>query len=222
VEKKEKVVSLLKQSKPYYESPESQCQTCCYFTPSRQPKALHGMTPNPKTMLGAFKLFATKDALTTQQSTSHPASKSYLDEVEAEETVKWYPVGGFVARKDTAPPFGGTIVFLAKFVAKDEASSAKLADVLSAFAAWVKENEPGVLTYCVLTRPEAPLEVLMFERYKDVASHKGHASSKEFRALFKNTGPFVQGKKTAMSEFEELDFSFVGNVVGGGQASARL
>lgn len=41
----------------------------------------------------------------------------------------------------------------------------------------MKDNEPGVLTYSVMTRPKAPTEVLMFERYQDDRSLKAHDSS---------------------------------------------
>lgn len=38
----------------------------------------------------------------------------------------------------------------------------------------------------------------------------------------KATGPFVQGRKTVLSEWEELDGSFVSNHPGGAGAQAKL
>lgn len=53
----------------------------------------------------------------------------------------------------------------------------------SKFCDWVEENEPTTLTYCVLTRPEAPNEVLLFERYKDLAALEVHGKTQEFKAM---------------------------------------
>jgi hypothetical protein len=40
--------------------------------------------------------------------------------------------------------------------------------------------------------------------------------------LSKNTGPFVQGRKTVLSEWEELDDSFVSNDAGGAGLQPKL
>ncbi len=54
---------------------------------------------------------------------------------------------------------------------------------VSKFCDWVEENEPTTLTYCVMTRPEAPNEVLMFERYKDLPALGVHGKSKQFKDM---------------------------------------
>jgi hypothetical protein len=57
-------------------------------------------------------------------------------------------------------------------------------DVCSrSFCNWVEDNEPGTLTYCVMTRPDVPNEVLLFERYKDLGAIGVHGKSKEFKAM---------------------------------------
>ncbi len=55
----------------------------------------------------------------------------------------------------------------------------------SDFAAWVKEHEPGTLTYSVMVRPakKGSNEVIMFERYDGAASLGKHGSSREFKAM---------------------------------------
>jgi len=40
-----------------------------------------------------------------------------------------------------------------------------------------------VLTYCFMTRPKAPNEILVFERYKDTKALAAHGSAKEFKAM---------------------------------------
>ena len=47
------------------------------------------------------------------------------------------------------------------------------------FATWVTDNEPGVLTYAILTRPKAPKELLLFVRYADRKALKGHNEAPE-------------------------------------------
>ncbi len=93
----------------------------------------------------------------------------------------------------------------------------------SKFCEWVRENEPGVLTYTVMTRPESKksTEIVMYERYKDVASFKAHGGSKEFKAMFKGLLPYINPKETKMAEWGEIEGSFTGNEVGD-EAKAKL
>lgn len=51
------------------------------------------------------------------------------------------------------------------------------------YTEWVKENEPDVLTYCTMTRPKAPNEVMLFERYKNPKALGAHGSTKQFKAM---------------------------------------
>ena len=83
------------------------------------------------------------------------------------------------------------------------------------FCDWVETNEPTTYTYCVMTRPKAPNEVLLFERYADLQALGVHGTTKEFKAMFRATGPFIRVKETVLSEWEELDGSFVSNQPGG-------
>lgn len=126
-----------------------------------------------------------------------------------EELVVWYPAAGFVSRSDSATPFGkGTVVMIAIFTCKDGQRS-KVVDVIgygtpfanfsncrrSPFvldradesrkytADWVEKNEPNVLTYCTMTRPKAPNQVLLFERYSDHKALGAHGSTKQFKAM---------------------------------------
>ena len=92
------------------------------------------------------------------------------------------------------------------------------------FCEWVRENEPGVLTYTVMTRPDSKqsTEVVMYERYRDLDSFKGHGSSKEFKAMFKGLLPHINPKMTRMAEWAEVGESFTGTKVGGGEVKAKL
>lgn len=47
------------------------------------------------------------------------------------------------------------------------------------FIPFVRDEEPGVLTYAVFTRPKAPREVMVFVRYGDGKALRAHAEVKE-------------------------------------------
>ena len=85
----------------------------------------------------------------------------------------------------------------------------------SDFCNWIHENEHGTYTYAVFTSRTNPTEVLLFERYKDLAALGVHGKSPEFKAMFKGTGRFIQGRKTILSEWVEEEGSFVSNQPGG-------
>jgi len=211
VEKKQKVLdNLLSRASDALRRPESQCLTWTCFTPATRQGAKLGMVVPPTdkdTMVGVLQTYSTETP----------------SETEIGKSVNWYPSAGFVARKGEQQTAPAQIVMLAKFVCKDgQGTREKLVDVLGKFCDWVEANEPTTLTYCVMTRPDAPNEVLMFERYKDLAALGVHGKSKEFRDMFKATGPFVQGRKTVLSEWEEVQGSFVSNHAGGAGSRAKL
>jgi quinol monooxygenase YgiN len=94
----------------------------------------------------------------------------------------------------------------------------------SEFCLWVHANEPNVLTYSVMTRPESKngTEVVMYERYKDMEAFKGHGGSKEFKAMFKKLLPHIEPKKTKMAEWQEVEASFQGEGLVGEENKAKL
>jgi hypothetical protein len=55
----------------------------------------------------------------------------------------------------------------------------------SDFAAWVKANEPGTLSYLLLARPASKKsnQLIMFERYDGVKSLGVHGGGKEFKGM---------------------------------------
>ncbi|KIX10522.1 uncharacterized protein Z518_01605 [Rhinocladiella mackenziei CBS 650.93] len=189
-----------------------------------------GMVPPSErdTMIGRMEIYTESSALATVQASSE--YKEYFDLVEREslyatneDLAAWYPTAGFVARKGEKETPRAGIVMLAKFVCKDgEDMREKLVDVLGKFCDWVEANEAGTLTYCVMTRPKAPNEVLLFERYLNLQALGVHGKTKEFKAMFKGTGPFIQGRKTVLSEWVEQDGSFVSNTPGGAGVQTKL
>jgi len=194
------------------------------FTPATRPKASLGMVPasEKETLLGLIEIFSSADAFAAVQKTAE--YKAWHETVEKENLVtgfdvsEWTPAAGFVARTGEKETAKAGIVMLAKFVVKEndvQGNREGLVGVLGKFCDWVNENEAGTLTYCVMTSPSSPTEVLMFERYKDLAALGVHGKSAEFKAMFKGTGRFIQGKKTVLSEWEEVEGSFVSNTPGG-------
>lgn len=84
------------------------------------------------------------------------------------------------------------------------------------FAQWVQDNEPGVLTYAIFTRPKAPHEVLLFVRYKDTAALKYHDTHPEHRKVVRTlSGLVTNDMKTSTTLWLEVPDSFVGEQVGG-------
>jgi quinol monooxygenase YgiN len=49
----------------------------------------------------------------------------------------------------------------------------------------------------------------MFERYQNAAALGTHGKTAEFKAMFRGTGKFLQGRKTVLSEWAEEDGAFV-------------
>ena len=75
----------------------------------------------------------------------------------------------------------------------------------------VKASEPGTLTYAFFTNDNN--EVLVFERYREVADFKHHCSTDAFKKNGKATGKFLELKKTRFAEWEEIEGCFVGSQV---------
>ncbi|KIW75692.1 hypothetical protein Z517_10434 [Fonsecaea pedrosoi CBS 271.37] len=154
-----------------------------------------GMVPAAEkdTMFGVVEIWTSRAALDKVKTTPAPEYREYHTTVAREglydvqndmDISEWTPVAGFVARKNEKESPKASIVMLAKFVCKDsEASKAGLIDVLGKFCDWVEANEFGTLTYCVMTNNNAPDQVLMVERYKDLASLGVHGKTAEFRAM---------------------------------------
>jgi quinol monooxygenase YgiN len=66
----------------------------------------------------------------------------------------------------------------------------------------------------VLVSRQNPLEVLLFERYKDLPALGAHGKTAEFKAMFKGTGRFIQPRKTVLSEWAD-ESGFVSKSSGG-------
>ncbi|KAL6246347.1 hypothetical protein RBB50_006583 [Rhinocladiella similis] len=219
---KEKVLHTLISKASFFRVAEAECLSCTYFTPATRKGAMLGMVPESEkdTMVGVVQTFPSAQAAS---EADHFFKLSDVAVSKGDHTT-WYPSAGFMARKSQRETPRAKIVMLAKFICKDgQGMREKLVDVLGKFCDWVEENEQGTLTYCVMTRPDAPQEVLMVERYKDLPAIGVHGKTKEFKTMFKATGPFVQGKKTILSEWEEQEGSFVSNSPGGaGVPKAKL
>lgn len=91
-----------------------------------------------------------------------------------EELVAHYLAAGFIARKDHALPFGGTLISQTTFLCTNKAAVLK---ILEEFVSFVKDEEPFVLTYAAFERKKNPKELLLFVRYKDAAGMKSHSKA---------------------------------------------
>lgn len=218
---KARVSQLLQKQLSYYHTPSSKCTTWTYFTPSLRKGAPSLQVPaeTKHLVIGGFELYTDKSALSVQLE--DPGFKDYHKTIKDEglysrdeELVAWKPQGGYFSRGQTSHAGAGVVVMTATFVCKDADSAEKVVARLATYAAWVKDNEPEVLTYAVLSRGKEPKEVLMFERYKNLGAIKSHGSSKEFKSMFKDIRGYLGGA-TTMNEWEEIEGSFVGNLVGG-------
>ncbi|KAK5076649.1 hypothetical protein LTR64_005873 [Lithohypha guttulata] len=220
---KQKVTDLLSTGREYYTTGKAQCTTWCYFTPSTRPKAPSQLISKDEkeTVVAGFEIYSDKQALSTQQNEDwfknfqKTVKEEKLFNERGEEQVAWYPTAGFVAREDAAPPYGG-IVMLAVFTCK-EGKRDEVVKVVGSYTEFVRENEPGVLTYCTMVRPKAPNQILLFERYQNSKALGAHGTTKEFKAMFKGIAPHIEVKQTKLQQFEEFDNAFVSNVIGGGR-----
>ncbi|ETI23243.1 hypothetical protein G647_05041 [Cladophialophora carrionii CBS 160.54] len=226
-ENRDRVIALNNSNLSFFRNPSTQHSTRAIFTPTTRPKAQLGMVPSGEasTLLGLLEIWSSSAAFSAVKQTSvfksfhsRVAEERLYDPARDMEISEWIPAAGFVARKGEKESPKAAIVVLAKFVLKDNDLNANrdgLVGVLGKFCDWVEQNESGTLTYHVLTSAKNPGEVLMFERYKDLAALGVHGKTAEFKTMFRGTGRFIQGKKTVLSEWEELDGSFVSNTPGG-------
>ncbi|KAJ9612113.1 hypothetical protein H2200_003710 [Cladophialophora chaetospira] len=222
-EKREKLVALNASSQAFLRDPSTQHPTRTVFAPTTRPKAQLGMVPagENETLLGFMEIWTSPAAFAAVQKKpefkafhSTVVKEGLFDHAKDMQITEWTPAAGFVARKGEKESPKAEIVMLAKFVLKEENLDADrdgLVGVLGKFCDWVEQNESGTLTYHVLTSQKSPTEVLMFERYKDLPALGVHGKTAEF----KGTGRFIQGRKTVLSEWTELDGSFVSNTPGG-------
>ena len=70
----------------------------------------------------------------------------------------------------------------------------KLKEVFEPYAAWIKANEPGTLSYSLVTSDKDPLRVMMIERYSDrldsyLVKHKQSAEFGKFRPALAALAP---------------------------------
>ncbi|KAF2158380.1 hypothetical protein M409DRAFT_31105 [Zasmidium cellare ATCC 36951] len=228
-EKQKRIIHLLETCYDYRD-PASETKTWCYFTRATRPGARNQIVDalecaHPEHVIAGFEVYACKPALSRQLN--HPEFKRYhrtaTDEglyAQPEDMHAWYPTVGFLARGAVAGP-GAVVITGLITVKEDDAAKDSALVILRSFSEWVEREEPGCLTYCVFTRPKAPGEILLFERYADVASVEAHMRSSKFAIVMKTLRPLT--KSMAMNEWAELPTSFTGNVVGGGETgSPRL
>jgi quinol monooxygenase YgiN len=215
-----RIQSLIHDLLPYFHNPTAQCKAWTTYSPSLRKNAPSLQVPaeTKHLVLGTFELYTDQSALTTQLE--DPRAKACHQTIrdeglysKPEDLVAWKPRGGYFSRSDATHAGKGVVVMTATFTCKDAAAAERVIARLSTYAAWVKENETEVLTYAVLSRETAPLEVLMFERYANMGAIKAHGGSKEFKGMFRDIKGHLGGA-TTMNEWEENE-GFVGNVVGG-------
>lgn len=133
-------------------------------------------------MIGGLEIYTSKAALSDQVN-DQEFFQSYHETVKKEglyskdeELIACYLAAGFIARKDHALPFGGTLISQTKFICKDKAAVLKL---LEQFVPFVRDQEPFVLTYAAFERKKNPKELLLFVRYRDKAGMKSHSNAPE-------------------------------------------
>ncbi|WPG98083.1 Hypothetical protein R9X50_00086900 [Acrodontium crateriforme] len=209
--KKQRCLDLLRQNaREYYTKPEAKCTTWSYFT----------QFPNKTPVIGGLEMYTSKQALQLQvddpiyfQSYHETVKKEGLY-AKPEELVAWYQAGGFVARDVHAKPFGNVLISVTRMTTNDQK---QVFDVLTPFSEWVKANEPDVLSYILFTRTKAPKEIMLVVRYKDIKAMKGHNVAPEHQAVIKRLSKVVEGSiADTTTMWQEVEDSFVSNVVGGG------
>ncbi|KAF2212237.1 hypothetical protein CERZMDRAFT_97514 [Cercospora zeae-maydis SCOH1-5] len=236
LEKQERILSLLQSSaKNYYRNPSSQCTTWSYMTPFPAPQT----HPSANLILSGLEIYSTKSALQAQlhdQNFFQPYHSAVHTESlyrQPEELVAWYFTSGFVVREGqelATTPLGkgkGNLVSQTTFVCREEKRKKKnkeeVLEVLEGFVGFVREKEPGVLTYAAFTRPKAPKEILLVVRYVDRKAMMGHSQCQEHVDVVKKILPLIEndmGKSTTV--WQEIDESFVSTQAGGPGLEAKL
>ena len=74
----------------------------------------------------------------------------------------------------------------------------KLKDLFEPYAKWIKENEPGTLSYSLIASDSDPLQVMIFERYADkldsyLVKHKQSSEFAKWRPALAALNPVVDG-----------------------------
>ena len=152
------------------------------------------MTPFPppkdstKLLISGLEIYTDKSALQNQVNDKeffqsyHKIVKSESLYSRDEQLTAWYlhPSVGFVVRsgQQHAKPFNnGNLISQSLFVSKKKAED--VLKVIETFVPFVRDEEPGVLTYAAFTRPKAPKEVLLVVRYQDRKAMGQHSKCKE-------------------------------------------
>ena len=74
----------------------------------------------------------------------------------------------------------------------------QLKELFEPYAKWIKENEPGTLSYSLIMSDKDPLQVTIFERYEDrldsyLVKHKQSAEFQKFRPALDALKPVIDG-----------------------------
>lgn len=160
-----------KNAREYYRQPRAKCKTWSYYTPFPPVSS--------QLVIGGLEIYTSKAALSDQVNDRdfqayHETVKRERLYSKDEDLVAYYFTAGFVARKDHAFPFGGTLISLTRFICNDKAA---VLELLKDFVPFVRNEEPFVLTYAVFERKKNPKELLVFVRYQDAAGMKSHSNA---------------------------------------------
>ncbi|KAK3619139.1 hypothetical protein LTR56_017617 [Elasticomyces elasticus] len=213
--KQERCLGLLQtNAREYYRQPSAKCTTWSYFQP---------LKPGKQPVIGGLEIYTSKVALQAQVNDLvyfqpyHETVKREGLYSKPEELVAWYQTAGFVARGKGGKEGEDVLISTTRMECKDRQ---KVLDVLQGFVLWVEENEPGVLTYAIFTRPKAANEVLLFVRYADRKVLKAHAEAPEHVEVVKALA--AQQKSNTTQLWKEVQDSFVSNIEGGNGVHSKL
>ncbi|KAK5715551.1 hypothetical protein LTR15_010196 [Elasticomyces elasticus] len=213
--KQERCLGLLRtNAREYYRQPSAKCTTWSYFQP---------LQPGKQPVIGGLEIYTSKAALQAQVNDTiyfqpyHETVKRESLYSKPEELVAWYQTDGFVARGKGSKEGEGVLISTTRMEYKDRR---KVIDVLQGFVTWVEENEPGVLTYAIFTRPKAANEVLLFVRYVDGKALRAHAEAPEHVEVVKALT--AQQKSNTTQMWKEVRDSFVSNTEGGNGVQSKL
>ncbi|KAK5732942.1 hypothetical protein LTR17_010075 [Elasticomyces elasticus] len=213
--KQERCLDILQSNaREYYRQPSAKCTTWSYFQP---------LKPSKQPVIGGLEIYTSKAALQAQLNDTvyfqpyHETVRRESLYSKPEELVAWYQTAGFVARGKGSKEGEGVLISITKMECKDRQ---EVVDVLQGFVTWVEENEPGVLTYAIFTRPKAVNEVLLFVRYADSKALKSHAEAPEHVEVVKALAAHQKSNTTQM--WKEVRDSFVSDTEGGNGVQSKL
>jgi quinol monooxygenase YgiN len=92
------------------------------------------------------------------------------------------------------------MIVIAKIRASAEAAD-EVAGLFTGMVAWVRDNEPGTLSYVCCRASNDPAQFVFFERYTDEAAFHAHSASERFMELVGQ----LKGKLDGGIEMEMLD-----------------